>query len=203
MQEPMCAGGQVTKGYKLILSLVLSGGWDWVRTDSGLNKEAGGMLKAYRWHAECPQNWYLKRARIGSPDLLRVRYQVHQQSGQKSRCLHSTTAEITQHLVVQRQSQEEDADSRNTRACGPEVPMRIFLGRWAQGQPRESKPPANTARHAGWQEGDRPYAGERRARSPLTRDGAAGTEPEKLNMGQGRKQGEIEIGWSWDDPITA
>lgn len=41
-------------------------------------------------------------------------------------------------------------------------------------------------------------------RGPHTRDGAAANrEPYKLNVGRGRKQEEIEMGWMWDKQIVA
>lgn len=90
-------------------------------------------------HERCqtigPQNWHLKRPGTGSIDLIEVTYQVYKQSGQKSRCLQSTTAEITQHSVVQRQCQGQEVGFRDTMAHWPKVSMRIILGEGPEAKP--------------------------------------------------------------------
>lgn len=182
-------------GYKIHpFSHLVAGRRAWSVQAEALAGKWGHIQKHVRWKAVGLQNQHLKRYGTGSTDLFKVTYQVHEQPGQKSRCLQSTTAEITQHLVVQRQSQEEDVGSRDTRAHWPKVPMRITLGRRAWSQARKLKPPVITAKHPGQQTGDREtvcvVGGEVRGLEahtsgmglPPTERGGHGTNPSLLRL---------------------
>lgn len=85
----------------------------------------------------------------------------------------------------------------------PKVPMRIILGEGSEAKPESPNlESSQKSTLAGRQEIGR--LGGRRAKGPHTRDGAAtNREPDTLNVEQGRQQAEIEVGWTWDKPITA
>lgn len=85
----------------------------------------------------------------------------------------------------------------------PKVPMRIILGKGPEAKPESPNlESSEKSTLAGRQE-----IGRLRGRGvtgPHSRDGAAtNREPDTLNVEQGRRQAEIEVGWAWVKPITA